>query len=197
MNQFADWTQELKTAPSVEPVSAAEAKLHCRVDVADDDTLFTILIQAAREYAETYTGRQIITAHWYFMGSAFPSGDIILPKSPLQTVTSVKYNDLNGNQQTFANTNYTVMTPAHGLGRVALNYDTSWPSARIEAESIIVEYVAGYGDAAANVPQGVRAAILMLINGMYDYRAPVTDVRIQALPTVHNLLAAERILSIV
>jgi uncharacterized phiE125 gp8 family phage protein len=197
VNKFADWDQELKTAPSIEPVTATEAKLHCKINTSDDDNEVTILIQAARKYAETYTGRQIITAHWYFKGSAFPSGDIVLPKSPLQTVTSVKYNDLNGDQQTFSSGSYTVVTPNHDLGRIVLNYGEDWPTARSETHSIIVEYKAGYGDATTDVPENMRAAILMMILGMYDYRGPVTDVRVQELPAMHDLLATERILSIV
>ena len=52
------------TPPAEEPVSLAEAKLHLRVDIADDDALITALISAARQAAETITGRQIVTARW-------------------------------------------------------------------------------------------------------------------------------------
>lgn len=55
---------QLVTPPAGEPVSLAEAKQHLRVDGGDDDLLIGSLITAARQAAETKTGRQLITARW-------------------------------------------------------------------------------------------------------------------------------------
>ena len=52
---------QLVTPPAEEPVSLAEARLHLRVDFTDDDALITSLIAAARQAAETLTGRQFVT----------------------------------------------------------------------------------------------------------------------------------------
>ncbi len=55
---------QLVTPPAEEPVSLEEAKLHLRVDFDEDDALILALISAARQAAETITGRQLITARW-------------------------------------------------------------------------------------------------------------------------------------
>ena len=43
-----DWTIDLTSAPSVEPVSQAEAKLHLKVDDSADNDLIDAMITAAR-----------------------------------------------------------------------------------------------------------------------------------------------------
>ena len=55
---------QIVTPPANEPVSLLEAKQHLRVDGDDDDLLIGSLIAAARQAAETQTGRQLITARW-------------------------------------------------------------------------------------------------------------------------------------
>jgi hypothetical protein len=40
------------TAPSIEPISLAEARAHCHIDGTDEDTMLAIYIAAAREKAE-------------------------------------------------------------------------------------------------------------------------------------------------
>lgn len=62
----------LITPPAVEPVTLAEAKAHLRVSIPDDDTLIAVLISAARQNAENYMNRQIITATWEVTFDAFP-----------------------------------------------------------------------------------------------------------------------------
>jgi hypothetical protein len=62
----------LLTAPSVEPVSLAEAKAHLRVDVTDDDALITALITAARQSAEHKTRRSLCTQQWSLVLDQFP-----------------------------------------------------------------------------------------------------------------------------
>jgi uncharacterized phiE125 gp8 family phage protein len=63
---------QLVTAPAGEPITLLEAKQHLRVDVDDDDALIGSLITAARQAAETLTGRQLMTARWRLVLDAFP-----------------------------------------------------------------------------------------------------------------------------
>ena len=50
------------TAPTVEPVTLAEAKLHQRVDLDADDALISMWISAIREHAEHLTERALAPA---------------------------------------------------------------------------------------------------------------------------------------
>ena len=80
----------LVTEPAVEPVSTAEAKLHLRVDIDEDNTLIDAFVQTAREHVEDVTARAMITQTWEWYADAFPAGDrieLLLP--PLQSVTSI------------------------------------------------------------------------------------------------------------
>lgn len=56
-----------------EPVSLAQAKAQARVEFTDDDTLITLLISAARKYAETRLRSALITQSWTLMLDSFPS----------------------------------------------------------------------------------------------------------------------------
>lgn len=65
---------KLITPPSVEPVTLAEAKLHARIEIDDDDTLVTSLIIAARRYCETVLRSALITQTWTLYLDGFPGG---------------------------------------------------------------------------------------------------------------------------
>ena len=159
--------QILKVAPAAEPVALAEAKLHCKVDGIDDDTLITALIIAARQQAEHRTGRALITQQWEFTLDKFPQ-QIILPKPALVSVQSVKYLDDAGVLQTLASTEYQVIV-SELVGRVIPAYGKSWPSCRLQPDSVVVAFTAGYGDAAA-VPTSIKSWMLMAIGTMYGQR---------------------------
>ena len=68
---------QLVTAPTQEPVSLAEARLHLRVDFSDDDALIMALIRSARLAAETITGRQLVTARWKYILDSFPGPSLM------------------------------------------------------------------------------------------------------------------------
>jgi len=99
---------QLVTPPAEEPVSLAEAKQHLRVDGGDDDLLIGSLITAARQAAETKTGRQLITARWKLVLDAFPCHAILLSKCPVQSVVNIQYLDMNGMSQTLPLVDYVV-----------------------------------------------------------------------------------------
>lgn len=188
----------LITAPAIEPVTTAEAKAHLRVDIADDDTLIDNLVKAAREQAESFTGRALLTQTWEYALDGFPAENHIdLPKPPLQSVTSVTYYDTDGAAHTFAATSYYVdksMEP----GRLVLDYGETWPSETLRPSSgaVVIKFKAGYGDAATTVPQSIRQAILLLVGHWYEAREAIIVGTISTeLPmTVKYLLWPSRML---
>lgn len=164
----------LDTGPTAEPITTAEAKLFARVTIATEDTLTDFLIIAAREYAETFTGRQFVTATWEQRLDAFPV-EFVLPLPPLISVTSIKYIDTAGDEQTLDASYYTLdkySTP----GRVVQAINKSWPSTQDVPNAVIVKYTCGYGDAAA-VPEGICTAIKQLVLHWFKNRDMLPEQR--------------------
>lgn len=157
----------------MEPISAAEAKLHLRIDAADEDTLISALITAARVYCEGIQNRAYITQTLELSIDGFPWGRLIeLPRPILQSVTSVKYTDVDGVEATF--TDYVVDADSY-LGRIALKRDFNWPTVTLrEIGAIKIQFVAGYGATAASVPAIVKQAMLLLIAYWYENREAAT-----------------------
>ena len=164
------WYQS--TPPALEPVTLTEAKTHLRITSSDDDTYITALIVAAREWCETYTGRQFVTATYTATMEAFSDSRIVLPKPPLISVTSVKYYDTANAQQTLSATYYASLTHATP-GYVELNYNYSWPSTYTRSDAVEIIYTAGYGATAASVPDCVKHAMKILVSHMYEMREPI------------------------
>lgn len=179
----------LLTAPAEEPVSLAEARAHLRVDTVDDDALIGALIVAAREVAETRTGRALVTQRWRLTLDTWPdAGDgypgatqILLPKPPLASVDAISYLDANGTRQTLDPSAYQIILDTL-VGIVQPAYATSWPACRATPGSIRIDYTAGYGTAAA-VPQTLKAWMLLAIATWYAQRETViTGTIVSELP---------------
>ena len=170
------------SAPSVEPVVTADQKTWMRVDGSDEDTLIGNLAAASRAYFENATNRQLITATWRMKMTNFPTGDIILPVSPLQSVTSIKYYDNNDSQQTWSSSDYDVDTDAN-VGRVRPAYNKDYPSdSRGGTNDIEIIFVAGYGDAASDVPDGILTAIKLLAANWFENRESNSPVTMTPIP---------------
>ena len=177
------YSRSLVTAPAVEPISTADAKTHLRVTVSDDDDYIGSLVKAARQYVEVTCGRALITQTWDIFLDDWPDVDYFhLPLSPLQSVTSITYEDSDGNTSTFSSDDYRV-DAASDPGSVVLDYGASWPSVTLAATNpITVRIVCGYGDAASDVPMPIIQAMLMLIRHWYDNRSSVlTGVGVAAI----------------
>jgi len=173
------------TAPSVEPITLTQAKVHLRVDDDSSDDLITALIVAARQYAEKYTNRAFITQTLRAYFDNF-TPVIRLPRPLLQSVTSVKYIDTNGTEQTVSSSLYKVDV-ASQPSRVVPVFGEVWPSARYEINAVYVEYVAGYGVAAA-VPDDIKQAMYLHIGHMFENREETTPVAITELPMAYSAL---------
>jgi len=163
----------LSVGPTVEPVTLAEMKAFLRVDSHDDDDLIEdALIPAARRYAEeVLTWRTFINTTWILTLDSFPPV-IEVPRPPLSSVTSIAYTDTSGDAQTFAAASYQVDTSSEP-GRIQPAYGEVWPSVRSELNAVRVTFVAGYGAAASNVPEGIKMGIRQLVAHWYEAREPV------------------------
>lgn len=167
------------TAPTTEPVSLVEAKAHLRVDVADDDTLITALIVAARQTAETYTHRAIPAQTWdlkldsFFDRDYYADGAIWLPKPPVSSITSVTYLDGAGASQTWAATTGWLSDLPSGpwarRARIYPAYAVQYPATYGVPNAVTIRFVAGY----TTVPEGLKAAMKLLMGNWYQHRESV------------------------
>jgi uncharacterized phiE125 gp8 family phage protein len=189
---------KLITAPTVEPITRQEAKLHLRIiaDVTDvtphpEDAMVDALIAAARQGAETATGRALLPQTWELALDEFAT-EIHLLKAPLASVTSVKYVDADGVLRTLDPAAY--LADSHSTpGRLTAAYGTSWPSPRSQPNAVLVRYEAGYANAGA-VPQEIKQWMLLRIGMLYENRESVAvGVSLAELPHVDCLLDAYKI----
>lgn len=190
----------LITAPTVYPITLAEAKAQCVVDHSNDDDLITSMIAAATDYAEKYTNKDFVQRAWDYSFDLFGCGDIELPKRPVQSVTSVTYTDVTTSPQL-----NTVSTDVYGLDSgsdspfLYLKYGKYWPSASVVHNGITVRFVSGYAvtgspeDYRANIPEGIKAAIKLLVADLYLNREKNSDIQTFDNHTCDMLLNAFRV----
>jgi uncharacterized phiE125 gp8 family phage protein len=201
---------QLVAPSSEEPVSLWEAKLHLRVDFDEDDTLIASLITAARQAAETLTGRQFVTARWKMVLDSFPGPSlmgvpagqsfslpghaVLLPKCPVQSVIAINYMDMGGALQTMPASSYTA-DAACEPARVTPVFGQIWPPTLPQIGSVGVIFDAGYG-AASDVPAGIKSWIKLRVGSLYSHReemATLSRGRIDPLPFVDGLLDGYRV----
>lgn len=186
----------LVTSPAVEPVSLADVKRHLRLEHDDDDTILALYISAARQWidGDGWLGRALITQTWELTLDEFPTSEIRLPLLPVQEITSVKYDDADGIEQTVDADDYYLDNTSQPSWLLPLS-DVPWPSPMSGTNTVRVRFVAGYGDEPADVPAPIRAAILLMTGHLYANReAVMTGQRPEQLPLgVDALLAPYRV----
>lgn len=170
--------------PTDEPISLAEAKRHCRIDVTDDDGLLAGIILASRVWTEGYTRRALCTQTLDLTLDCWPRC-IVLPRPPHQSVTSISYVDTSGAAQTLDPSNYQVdLSDAILPARIMPAYQKTWPTIQSGIfNPITVRFVAGYGSNPSKLPDPIRQAMLLVIGHLYENRETVL-VNAQSAPLV-------------
>jgi uncharacterized phiE125 gp8 family phage protein len=180
------------TPPDAEPVSVEDVKIAARLDAESfDDQMALLLIPAIRREAEHRLGRRLITQTVELVLDKFPDGEIDLLLPSVQSITSVKYLDSAGAEQTVINTDYS-LDNATSPARVLLDIDARWPESYAVPNAVRVRYVVGYGDDDASVPANIRLWITAMVVQALDNPAGLNVAALQPLPFIDRLLDAER-----
>lgn len=160
-----------------------------------EDDLLTALITVARDYCEGFQNRAYITQEWELWLDDWPHEDYIrIPLPPLQSVEAIKYYDTDDTEATWDSGDYFVDVKSEP-GRVALNWSEVWPTTTLRpTNGVLVEFTAGYGDLASDVPQRVRQAMLLMIGHWYEHREAVVISEGRTVSTVEVPLAAKALL---
>lgn len=173
------------TPPTVEPVTLAEAKAHCRVDTSTDDAYISSLITAAREWCEAYCDETFVHTQYRMTLDQFPR-EIELPRPPMAssgtvTAVSITYTLENQSTATLATSQYRVdrdSTP----GVIRTLYNGSWPSHLLDYNAVSVTWWGGKGSSGADVEQRIKNAILWLVGMWYERRQAADQVSLSEIP---------------
>jgi uncharacterized phiE125 gp8 family phage protein len=132
---------------------------------------------------------QVWTATFDWLAPELP-----LRFSPVQSIVSVKYTDTDGTVQTLAPATYKLHGATSWDPIVAPVFGETWPDTRNEADAVIVEFTAGYGDTLADVPAPLLQAVRLLVAEWYETREAITFSSPSELPHgVRDLIQPFRI----
>lgn len=174
---------KLAVGPIVEPITLFEAKEHLRVDHNDEDALIANQISAARLYCEKLGDKAFITQTWDMYLDGFPGTssygvcatsysslkqEIRILKSPIQTISWVKYLDGDRVLQTVDAASYQVDTVGN-YPRILPTYGSTWPATYVGLNAVWIQFVCGYG-MPKDVPFNAKAAILLILSMLYEHR---------------------------
>lgn len=184
---------KLITDVSTELVSVSELKTHLRIDVTDEDSYLPSLITAAREYCENWTGRTIGTKTLEGILDDFPDCDYIdLFDSPVQSLTSIKYIDSDGDETTW-DSSYYVSNLDVIPEKIYPAYGQTWPSfTPYPSGAVRIRYQAGH--TSANLPEAIKQSILLVAGDLYENREATSEKKAYELPfSIKALLTPYRI----
>lgn len=160
----------IRTSPSAEPISIEEIKTFARIDSSFEDAFLTSIIPPIREATETYLGRSLVTQTIDFFIDYFPQcGKIELPRSPVQSVSSVVAINEEGEEETISSENYYVVSESIP-GYLVLKSGLSLAIAPRYKYGYKITYTAGYGLSGASVPSAIRNGMLQWCAYIYETR---------------------------
>jgi hypothetical protein len=196
----------ISTPPATTAYDLAAAKAHARISHSAEDSVVTLIANAAQDVLGDYLGLSWISAgytwnpetmisarsplsdFWY---TSYPDGvrnypAVSLPYGPVTAITSIRYKDQAGAFQTWSAAEYQLDTR---LGRVMPVPGATWPSSAFGyVNPYEIVFTAGYADRNA-IPARLTLALHQLIGFWCDNREPFGSFTLQEVPLgIFNLI---------
>ncbi len=191
-------TSYLLAAPATEPVTLVEAKEFLRIEDTAEDGFINTLITAARLHVEGTTGRALIAQSWRVICDSWPADRTIrLPVAPLISLSAITAYDSEGNPTSLALAQFQPENKVAPASIFLPRPVTDAPALR-ERGGIEVDYVAGFGTSASDVPADLRQSVLTLVGYWFEHRDAVVIAGSGAIVPAgfDNLLCAYRRVSL-
>ena len=186
---------KIQTAQTDNAITLAQLKAYLKVDGSDDDTVLGIIKQTVDSWAKEYTGRTLCTTTYDLFIDDLADQNvpiqegiydgvdmnvarnyIILPFSPVASISHVKYYDDDDNATTWATSNYR-LDNASVPSRFCLQRNVSYPTGLRPTNGFEIRYVAGYGGESA-VPQQIKQACLLYGSYIFEHTGDtITDIK--------------------
>ena len=155
------------SSPTAPAVTMAQAKEALRID-ADDTSLdvsIAIWIAGITAEAEHETGCAFVNRGMRKTLDRFP--DAIELSSPTFSVEAVRFLAPDGTVQTLDPADYYV-DKLTKPGYIVPGRGKAWPVTEAHINAVTVDYTAGYGPTAAEVPDAVRLYVLARLQELFD-----------------------------
>lgn len=163
------------TPATSNPLTLTETKTHLKVDTTADDTFITNLIRSATSSAQEYTNRFFIATTIQQVGDKWEDISNLF-KSPVASVTNIKYVNPSGSLQTLSTDVYFV-DDVNKPARIGLKPNQSFPEIIDRLNAVQVNYVVG-DESADDVDEGIKQALLLTIGNWYQNRQAVVTGKI-------------------
>jgi uncharacterized phiE125 gp8 family phage protein len=165
-------------------VTLNEALKHLRLIITDADAeaidasekaKVTALIKTAEQYCESYCRRCLVVTDWMGYLDKFPADGLLnIQKSPLVSISEIKYFDTDGAEQTLDTKYYdadVISEPAR------IKFKTP-PATADKLNAVSIKFTAGYAGADGKfdttlIPKTIKQAMLLIIGHLYEHREEV------------------------
>ncbi|MFN7038686.1 MAG: head-tail connector protein [Alphaproteobacteria bacterium] len=155
----------LIAGPIMEPITLEEAKLYLRVSNNKEDSLIISLIKATRNLAENYLKVSFLTQEWQAYCIDFVSGNILLPKGPIQSIESIFTFQNNGKKSLIA-------PEIYDLNKLD---DTLYFKFPIINQALYINYTTGCKKI-SDISEGIKQALKEHIAYIYDGRGNLSSI---------------------
>lgn len=153
------------TAPPYEPVTTSLLRQWCRIDSDDSsqDSVLTLLISAARQRAESISGRILVERSIELVMDDLPDSEspVEFPFAPVQSVSYVRYRDSsNVAQEISGSPTQWELDTVNVPNRMIPLYGTDWPDTSQRAGNVRIGCIAGYAPTGSPTDEAAYQSVL-------------------------------------
>ncbi len=142
------------------PINLETAKDYLKISNTKEDELIISLIKSVTKIFEGYTGRALISQDWSVTCKQFAKQSITLPIRPATFIHKIELIDYRNNSSLFNARHYYLEDQSSELFFNVIPF----------ANSIRIEYTAGYGATTDSIPFEIQTALLSHIAFIYEHR---------------------------
>lgn len=157
----------LLAGPAAEPWSVADLKAFLRVSHDDDDAVIASLLAAARAQIEALARCALINQRWRIALDRWPEGGRLrLRIGPLRELIAARFIDERGFDHALDVESFVIDAAAGVIAAPAWSVPEPGP----DHAGLQLDFVLGFGETAAEVPELLRHAVRTLVAHWYENR---------------------------